>query len=140
MMKDWASFGYPPSTLLPVGMVEIACALLYGIPRTSVLGAVLVTGYFGGAVATHVRLLQPAGVGPAVLGALAWIGLFLRDARLRSLLPLRSGGERARGRAWPGARKGTFNLRTRWACPAGRAPRRSAAARDRRASTGTRRA
>jgi DoxX-like family len=89
MMKDWSAFGYPPSTLLPIGVAEIACALLYAIPRTSVLGAVLVTGYLGGAVATHVRVLQAVFPAPAILGALAWLGLFLRDPRLRELLPLR---------------------------------------------------
>ena len=92
MMRNWASFGYPPSTLVPIGILEIACALLYVIPRTSVLGAAFVTAYLGGAVATHVRVLQPAGVGPAVLGALAWVGLYLREARLRPLFPWRSDG------------------------------------------------
>jgi len=92
MMRNWASFGYPPSTLVPIGILEIACALLYVIPRTSVLGAAFVTAYLGGAVATHVRALQPAAVGPAVLGALAWVGLYLREARLRPLFPWRSDG------------------------------------------------
>jgi hypothetical protein len=89
MAKDWAALGYPPSALLPVGVAEIACALLYAVPRTSVLGAVLVTGYLGGAVATHVRVLQAVFPAPAILGALAWLGLYLRDPRLRALLPLR---------------------------------------------------
>ncbi|HTN52662.1 MAG TPA: DoxX family protein [Anaeromyxobacter sp.] len=89
MAKDWASFGYPPSTLVPIGVTEIACAILYLIPRTSVLGAVLVTGYLGGAVATHVRVSQLVFPAPALLGVLAWLGLFLRDPRLRALLPLR---------------------------------------------------
>jgi hypothetical protein len=89
MVKDWVAFGYPPSTLAPIGVTEIVCAVLYAVPRTSVLGAVLVTGYLGGAVATHARMLDPAFVAPAILGALAWLGLFLRDPRLRALLPLR---------------------------------------------------
>jgi hypothetical protein len=89
MTTDWASFGYPLSALFPIGVTELACALLYAIPRTSVLGAILVTGYLGGAVATHVRLLQPVWPAPALLGALAWLGLYLRDPRLRELLPLR---------------------------------------------------
>jgi hypothetical protein len=91
MLKDWAIFGYPVSVLAPIGVTEILCAVLYAIPRTSVLGAVLVTGYLGGAVATHVRILQPVFPAPAVLGALAWLGLYLRDPRVRALLPLRRG-------------------------------------------------
>ncbi len=89
MAKDWAGFGYPPGTLLPIGVTEISCALLYAISRTSVLGAVLVTGYLGGAVATHVRVSQAVWFAPALLGAVAWLGLYLRDPRLRALLPLR---------------------------------------------------
>ena len=95
MVHDWAGFGYPPGALVPIGITELACAVLYVIPRTSVLGAVLVTGYLGGAVATHVRLSQPVYPAPAILGVLAWLGLYLRDPRLRAFLPLRSapGGE-----------------------------------------------
>ncbi len=89
MAKDWASFGYPPGSLVPIGLTELACALLYAIPRTSVLGAVLVTGYLGGAVATHVRAGDGMFLAPAVLGAIAWLGLYLRDPRLRALLPLK---------------------------------------------------
>lgn len=89
MAKDWASFGYPPGALVPIGVTELACAILFAIPRTSILGAVLVTGYLGGAVATHVRVSDAAFVAPAVLGAVAWLGLYLRDPRLRALLPLR---------------------------------------------------
>jgi hypothetical protein len=75
--------------------MELACALVYAFPPTSVLGAVLVTGYLGGAVATHVRLLQGVWIAPALLGVLAWLGLYLRDPRVPRLLPLRE-------RAWPG--------------------------------------
>jgi hypothetical protein len=89
MAKDWASLGYPPGALVPIGVTEIACALLLAIPRTSLLGAVLVTGYLGGAVATHVRVSQAVFIAPAILGAIAWLGLYLRDPRLRALLPLR---------------------------------------------------
>jgi len=89
IVKNWATFGYPRDTLVPIGVTEIACALLYVFPRTAVLGAILVTGYLGGAVATHVRISQPVWFAPALLGVLAWLGLFLRDARLRALLPLR---------------------------------------------------
>jgi hypothetical protein len=81
-------FGYPPGAIVVLGAVELVCALLFVIPRTSVLGAILVTGYLGGAVATHVRA-GDAFVAPALLGVVAWGGLFLRDERLRALLPFR---------------------------------------------------
>jgi hypothetical protein len=81
-------FGYSESLLTPIGIVELLCVVVYLIPRTSVLGAILMTGYFGGAVATHVRV-SDAFVIPLVLGVFVWGGLFLRDARLRELLPLR---------------------------------------------------
>ena len=77
---------------LGLGILQLACAVVYLIPRTSVLGAILITGYFGGAVATHVRVgdslreLAPA----IVLGVFIWLGLVLRDERLRALLPFRS--------------------------------------------------
>jgi hypothetical protein len=80
-------FGYSEALLTPIGIVELLCAVVYLIPRTSVLGAILMTGYLGGAVATHVRV-SDAFVIPLALGVFAWGGLFLRDARLRELLPL----------------------------------------------------
>ena len=89
MEKSWVSFGYPASVLAPIGVTELLVAALYAFPRTAVLGAVLVTGYLGGAVATHLRLLQPVFPVPALLGALVWLGLYLRDPRIRALLPLR---------------------------------------------------
>jgi hypothetical protein len=81
-------FGYSEALLTPIGFVELLCVVVYLIPRTSVLGAILMTGYFGGAVATHVRV-SDAFVIPLVLGVFAWAGLFLRDARLRELLPFK---------------------------------------------------
>ncbi len=81
-------FGYPENTLTVLGVVELLSTLLYVIPQTSVLGAVLLTGYLGGAVATHVRVGDPF-VAPFLVGVLVWAGLFLRDARIRALLPLR---------------------------------------------------
>jgi hypothetical protein len=83
--------GYAESAILPIGATLIACTLLYLLPLTSVLGAVLVTGYLGGAVATHVRV----GNGwfetlfPAIIACLLWLGLALREPRLRSILPFR---------------------------------------------------
>jgi len=83
-------FGYREGMLLVLGVLELSCAALYAIPRTAVLGAVLVTGYLGGAVATHVRIGDPGFVVPLALGVAAWGGLYMRDERLRALLPLRS--------------------------------------------------
>ena len=82
-------FGWPPSLLVPIGVIEIVCAVVYLIPRTSVLGAILVTGYFGGAIATEVRIGSANFAGPLLFGVLAWLGLWLREERLRSVLPLR---------------------------------------------------
>lgn len=81
--------GYRESALTGIGVVELLCTVLYVVPRTSILGAVLLTGYLGGAVATHVRAGDPF-VSPLVIGVLVWVGLFLRDERLRALMPLRS--------------------------------------------------
>ncbi len=80
-------FGYPAGTLLPIGIVEILCVIVYAIPRTAVLGAILMTGYLGGAVATHVRI-SDVFIPPLALGIFVWGGLYLRDTRFRSLLPL----------------------------------------------------
>lgn len=91
-LEGWTRFGYPAGALIPIGVVELACAVLYAIPRTAVLGAILVTGYLGGATATHVRAGEAVFVAPVVLGVIAWGGLFLRDPRLRALLPLRRDG------------------------------------------------
>lgn len=88
VMDEFVRLGYPGSLVLGIGVLELACTAVYAIPRTSVLGAILLTGYLGGATATHVRVGDPF-FGPVVLGALVWGGLYLRDARLRALLPLR---------------------------------------------------
>jgi len=88
-VRTWTDkFGYPENALTPIGVVELLCTVLYVIPRTSVLGALLLTAYLGGAVTTHVRVADPFAI-PIVLGILVWAGLYLRDDRLRSLLPLR---------------------------------------------------
>jgi DoxX-like family len=88
--KQISELGWPESYVLVLGIVEISCTVIYVIPRTAVLGAILLTGYLGGAVATHARLGDPTLVAPFVLGVLVWLGLFLQDVRLRALLPLRS--------------------------------------------------
>jgi DoxX-like family len=84
--------GYPESVILGLGIVLLACTILYLIPSTSVLGAILLTGYLGGAVATHVRVGESlfSIIFPIIFGSLIWLGLYLREARLRSLVPLRS--------------------------------------------------
>jgi hypothetical protein len=87
--KGMRDFGYDESVLLPLGIVEVACTVIYLIPRTAFLGAILLTGYLGGAVATHLRMGEPF-FHPIIFGALLWLGLYLRDARLRALVPLRS--------------------------------------------------
>jgi hypothetical protein len=79
---------YPEDLTLILGIVEISCIILYVIPQTAVLGAVLLTGYLGGAVATHVRVHDNF-AGPAIGGVLVWLSLFLRDPRVRDLLPIR---------------------------------------------------
>lgn len=88
VVEGFVRLGYPESLALGIGIVELACAVVYVIPQTSVLGAILLTGYLGGATATHVRIGEPFFM-PIVLGVLIWGGLFLRDDRLRALLPLR---------------------------------------------------
>jgi DoxX-like family len=87
--QGFAHYGYPDGAMLRISLVEIACAVLYAIPRTSVLGAILLTGYLGGATATHVRVGEPFFL-PIIVGVVVWLGLFLRDDRLRELIPLRS--------------------------------------------------
>jgi uncharacterized membrane protein YphA (DoxX/SURF4 family) len=90
--KGFEHLGYPVSLAFGLGIVELICTLLYVIPRTSVLGAILLAAYLGGATASHVRAGDPFSVFymPILLGILVWLGLYLRDPRLRALLPLRS--------------------------------------------------
>jgi hypothetical protein len=82
-----AHYGYPTSVAFPLGILELVCAALYLIPRTSVLGALLLTAYLGGATATHVRAGEPFYL-PILVGVVLWAGLLLRESRLRPLLPL----------------------------------------------------
>ena len=81
---------YPLSLGPVLGFVVLICVALYAIPRTSILGAILLTGYFGGAVDTHLRVRDPLfdTLFPVIFGVLVWAGLFLRNARLRVLIPL----------------------------------------------------
>ena len=88
MVKGLDHIGWKADQLSTLGIVEIACTVLYVIPQTSILGAILLTGYLGGATATHVRVGDPW-FAPVIIGVLVWLGLFLRDARLRALIPVR---------------------------------------------------
>jgi hypothetical protein len=91
IVEGFTHLGYDESLALGLGIVELGCAAVYVIPGTSVLGAILLTGYLGGAVATHVRIGETSqAFGPVVVGVLVWVGLYLRDVRLRTLVPLRS--------------------------------------------------
>ena len=86
--EGFTHLGWPVNLALALGILELACTIVYVIPRTSVLGAILLTGYLGGAIATHVRIGESF-LPVIFMGVLIWGGLFLRDSRLRSLMPLR---------------------------------------------------
>lgn len=90
VVKETVRLGYRESTIVPLGVVLIVCTILYLIPRTAVLGAILLTAYLGGAVATHVRAGEPVFsiVFAIVFGVLVWLGLYLRNPTLRLLIPL----------------------------------------------------
>jgi hypothetical protein len=84
--------GYPESALVPIGLVELVCVVLYVIPRTSVLGAILLTAHLGGAVATHVRAGSPVlshMLFPVYVAVFVWGGLYMTDERVRALIPFR---------------------------------------------------
>jgi hypothetical protein len=88
VIEGFAHLGLPVTLAFGLGVLELACTAIYLIPRTAVLGAILLTGYLGGAVVTHLRVGDPF-IGPIIFGLLIWAGLFLREPRLRSLIPLR---------------------------------------------------
>ena len=91
VVEGTTQLGWPASVILPLGVIQVICLIAYLIPRTSVLGAILWTGYLGGAIATHVRIGSPLFshiLFPVYIAALLWGGLWLRDRRLRSLLPI----------------------------------------------------
>jgi hypothetical protein len=91
MMLQMANFGIPAHLIPTIGVMELLCSALYLIPRTAVLGAILMTAYLGGAVMTHLRIGDPLLVVAVVIGVLLWAGLYLRDQTLRRLVPLRKG-------------------------------------------------
>lgn len=87
-----ARTGWPLDLAVPLGAILLACTVIYAIPQTAILGAILLTGYLGGAVSTHLRLGDPLFshvLFPTYLGVLLWGGLFLREPRLRQLIPVR---------------------------------------------------
>jgi len=81
--------GYPVGTIRPIGIAAIVAGLLYAFPQTAVLGAILLTGFLGGAIATHVRVGGADYLFAAAFGVITWLGLYLRDARIRNLMPRR---------------------------------------------------
>jgi len=92
VVEAFARLGYPVSLALGIGILEIVCTVVYAIPRTSILGAILLTGYLGGATASQVRVgssLFAEALFPVYIGVLVWGGLFLREDQLRVLVPLR---------------------------------------------------
>jgi len=94
VVEAFNRLGYPLSASVGIGVVELLCLIAYAVPRTALLGAVLLTGVLGGAIATHVRAGSPvfeAYIFPAILGLVIWGGIWLRDARLRAMFPVRSG-------------------------------------------------
>jgi len=92
VVEATVKLGYSESVIVPLGVVLTVCTILYAIPRTAVLGAILLTGYLGGAVATHVHHGDSMFeiIFPVIFGVFVWGGLWLRDARVRALAPLRS--------------------------------------------------
>jgi hypothetical protein len=92
VLEAFAHLGWPVSLANVLGILLLTCTAVYAFPRTSILGAILLTGYLGGAVATHLRAGDPLFshvLFPTYLGVLLWLGLYLRDDRLRVLVPLR---------------------------------------------------
>ena len=93
---EFTRIGWPESALPLLAFLQLGSLLLYVIPRTAVLGAILLTGYLGGAIATYTRIGEPYPVlVPLSTSVIAWAGIYLRDERLRSLLPLRRGVRRS---------------------------------------------
>ena len=91
-VEGTVALGYPEHTVAVIGAIELVCLVLYVVPQTAVFGAVVMTGYLGGAIATHVRVGNPLRTHtlfPIYVAAMLWGGLYLREPRLRALLPLR---------------------------------------------------
>ena len=92
VVDSFRTLGFPIGTAVAIGVIELICVALYVVPRTSVLGAILLTGYLGGAVSAQLRVEAPLFstlLFPVYVGVLVWAGLYLRDSELRALVPLR---------------------------------------------------
>ena len=89
VVQGMAHLGLPESLIIPLAILEISCVVIYLVPATSVLGAILLTGFIGGAICTHLRVGDPFVIQIA-LGIVAWLGLYLREKRLEGLIPLRT--------------------------------------------------
>jgi hypothetical protein len=91
VVKAMAELGWPPGQTVAIGVVLGVCTALYVVPRTSILGAVALTGFLGGATAAKVRIEDASLFFPVVVGVLAWAALYLREGQLRALLPFKRG-------------------------------------------------
>ncbi len=89
VIQGMAHLGFPESLIMPLAILEISCVVIYLIPATSVVGAILLTGFIGGAICTHLRVGDPFFIQIA-LGIFVWLGLYLRENRLKQLIPLRT--------------------------------------------------
>ncbi len=89
LVEGFIKAGYPAHLIVPLGIVELGCTILYLIPMTEMLGAILLTGYLGGAIATNVRIENNQFPLPLLMGVLLWGGLWFRDLRIRALIPIR---------------------------------------------------
>ena len=90
VVQGMPRYGYPESQIVIIGVLELLSCIIYLIPSTGVLGAILMTGYLGGATATNFRIGDPSYIMTFLLGVFVWGGLFFRDARVRALIPVRS--------------------------------------------------
>jgi uncharacterized membrane protein (UPF0182 family) len=90
IVQAFVQLGFPLRLSITIGVIQLICVILYAIPRTAILGAVLLTGYFGGAVAIHMRVGNPLFecIFPVLIGVLFWAGLLLRDPRLHAVFPV----------------------------------------------------
>ncbi len=102
VLQGFAQYGFPERLVVPVGVLELASSVIYLIPQTAVLGAILMTGVLGGAIATNLRASNPVLVVPAILGVLFWLGLYLRDQRLRDVFQNEAQPPASRGLVWTG--------------------------------------